>query len=247
MDLIELKQIGTDFKRHPWELVRSKILMYFVDKLFNEKVSLVDIGSGDAFIAKSLARKFPENTIIAIDNNYSNYIVHNITESGLRNISFLEDISSAGRKFNGAILMDVLEHIEKPEVVLVDLKNHLESNSFVFVTVPAWQFLFSRHDEELGHFKRYTCKDLKQMVEKSGYAVRNTGYFFQSLFIVRSVQRLFNRGYKQSTLYNWKGGRFITDLLKNLFWVEFKFSWYLSQVGIRIPGLTCYCICQPLP
>jgi 2-polyprenyl-3-methyl-5-hydroxy-6-metoxy-1,4-benzoquinol methylase len=248
MDLLELKQIGKNFKRHPWELARSKVLLFFVGKLFRGKGSLVDIGSGDGFMAKSVAGKFPQVNIIAVDSNYSNYIVHNITDSRLTNISFLEDIPSSPVTFDGAILMDVLEHIEKPEELLMDLKlHHLKSNSFVFLTVPAWQFLFSAHDEELGHFKRYNSKDVKQMVERAGYHVENTGYFFQTLFVVRSIQKLLNRGYKQSTLYNWKGSHFITSVVKNLFWMEFKFSWYLSQVGIHLPGLTCYCICQPLP
>ena len=152
------------------------------------------------------------------------------------------------------ILMDVLEHVEYPDILLKEVGGtlHIEKNSVFIITVPAYQGLFSKHDEILGHYKRYNRREISKLLEGEGFNVVRSGYFFTSLAIVRYFEKLTQKIFESNTLpkkgiYNWKGGKTITLLLKNLFLLEFKISWYLSKIGIYIPGLSCYCLCRKSP
>jgi 2-polyprenyl-3-methyl-5-hydroxy-6-metoxy-1,4-benzoquinol methylase len=250
MDLIEYKQVKGKFQRHPWERVRLSIAAYFIRKEFKKAKQIIDIGSGDAYIARGLAKKYGSTQFIAVDSNYNKEVLSTFNDKDVSNITYQTSLpgSEDQELFEGVILMDVLEHIEKPGALLTQLKNEIISkDATIFITVPAFQDLFTQHDTDLGHFKRYNRKQLIQLVEAAGFKVSTCGYFFFSLYVVRMLQKLSGKGIKASTLYNWKGGPFITGAIKNLFYVEFKFSYYLSQLGIHLPGLTCYCICKPLP
>ena len=45
------------------------------------------------------------------------------------------------------------------------------------MTVPAYAWLWSRHDELLGHRRRYTARALRRAAERGGYAVERLTYF----------------------------------------------------------------------
>jgi hypothetical protein len=47
----------------------------------------------------------------------------------------------------------------------------------LFVTVPAYAWLWSRHDELLGHRRRYTARALRQVAERAGFTVERLTYF----------------------------------------------------------------------
>jgi hypothetical protein len=145
--------------------------------------------------------------------------------------------------------MDILEHIEKPDRFLEEIKNlnKVTAATLFFITVPAFQSLFTRHDTILGHYKRYTRKELNQLLHTQGMQIKFSGYFFCSLLLVRAFQKIFKTDFSNEGLYAWRGRPFLTLLVTGIFWIEFKISWYLSRLGISIPGLTCYCLCRPLP
>ena len=51
------------------------------------------------------------------------------------------------------VLLDVLEHIDDDEKSLSILKNWAKNDATLLITVPAYQFLWTKHDE-LHHHKR---------------------------------------------------------------------------------------------
>jgi hypothetical protein len=51
----------------------------------------------------------------------------------------------------------------------------------VYVTVPAFQWLWSREDLESGHSRRYTLKTLSRVLEASGFTLEFGTYFFSFL------------------------------------------------------------------
>ncbi len=73
------------------------------------------------------------------------------------------------------ISMNVLEHIQ-------DDTNHLRSLSKIFpgarllLFVPAHPFLYSRMDQEAGHFRRYTKAGLRQLLKECGLMVDRLVY-----------------------------------------------------------------------
>jgi hypothetical protein len=247
MDLIEQKKItSAQFRRHPWEIARLHILLFLLRKQSSKKF-ILDVGSGDAFIAIELSKKFPDSKLVAVDINYDEQF---IKDSAKNNIAFLKHLNNlpANLPVDSLLLMDVAEHIERPEELLEDIKalKNISSSSQLIITVPAFQFLFNEHDIFLKHFRRYNRKQLNLLLHKEGFEIKYSGYFFFTLFVGRCFQKLLRLKQEQG-VHNWDGSKLITSIITTILLIDFKICWYLSRIGINLPGLSCYCICHPLP
>jgi len=254
MDLVEYKLIKEkSFRRHPWEQTRMQFLFYLLNRLHNKK-NFADTGSGDGYLASGIATRYPEARVTAIDINYTDELQKELNIAKPVNLRFTRDLNVIPDHppADAIILMDVLEHIEKPEELLKELLTlkAVNNETRFIITVPAFQQLFSIHDKNLGHYRRYNLKQLEQVLSPLSLRMENSGYFFNSLLPVRYLQKLFEKNKPvndKDSIHNWKGGPFITRILRTGFWIEFKITWYLARLGIKIPGLTCYCICRYAP
>ncbi len=87
-------------------------------------------------------------------------------------------------------LFDVLEHIESDNAFLLHAKELLTSDGRIIVTVPAYMWLWSPHDVEHQHFRRYTQKSLTAAFEEAGYQVEFISYWNCAMLIPASILRL---------------------------------------------------------
>lgn len=255
MDVKEFIAIqGQNFRRHPWEIVRSKVLTFWVSKS-KQQGKIVDIGSGDAFLADSIAQHYKSSEVYAVDSSYNDKTLTGISKNKSSNLHFYNKLSSASTHYgsiNIVVMMDILEHIEHPEMLLKEVLAlpGINQDTTILITLPAYQFLFSQHDKNLGHFKRYNIKVARKMLPEELFRVKYSGYFFNSLLLVRVFEVLKekitrNKNINGNSISTWKRRKWITRLISSLLWVEFKISWYLARMGIKLPGLTCYIICHP--
>ncbi len=74
-------------------------------------------------------------------------------------IGFLESIDEQ-EKFDVAIYIDVLEHIEHDTQQLATAMRYVKRGGHIIVLSPAYQWLFSPFDAAIGHYRRYTRKSL---------------------------------------------------------------------------------------
>jgi len=92
-------------------------------------------------------------------------------------------------------LFDVLEHIEDDADALRRLYAFLKPRGIAVITVPALPFLWSRHDEFFGHYRRYTRVTLQNVVShQTHFRIEKMTYFnfflFPAVFGVRLVRKL---------------------------------------------------------
>ena len=123
MDLVEYKLIKEKtFRRHPWELTRERFLHFLLNQSGVIK-NLADTGSGDGYLAASVAIRYPEAQVTAIDINYTNDLLEQLQQNKPANLFFTNDFHHipSDRPIDAILLMDVLEHIENPEMLLKDL------------------------------------------------------------------------------------------------------------------------------
>jgi len=93
-------------------------------------------------------------------------------------------------KFDSIYILDVLEHLENEVEILKTVKSYLKESGKILVTVPAFEFLWSQHDNFVHHMRRYTKDSLRKILEESGYTVERLSYFNSLLFPLALIQRL---------------------------------------------------------
>jgi hypothetical protein len=91
----------------------------------------------------------------------------------------------------------VIEHIENAHEFLVQAGNYLKNNGLVFITVPAYNFLWSNEDKDSGHYRRYTLKSMQRTLAGAGYNVIYSTYIFSVLplpiFLSRTLPSVLGR------------------------------------------------------
>lgn len=104
------------------------------------------------------------------------------------------DIEGEGR-FDAIVMHDVLEHIEDDAGAVEKLSILLKPGGLLLMSVPAMQSLFGRHDEQLGHYRRYSRSSLRRVLGGS-LEVRTVRYFgFLSIPIVWVFSKKLRREY----------------------------------------------------
>jgi ubiquinone/menaquinone biosynthesis C-methylase UbiE len=69
---------------------------------------------------------------------------------------------------------------------------------WLVVTVPAYGFLWSEHDEALHHRRRYTASELRNKITNAGFTVERSTYFITTLFFPILLFRIINNLTKKS-------------------------------------------------
>ena len=67
-------------------------------------------------------------------------------------------------QFDTILYIDVLEHIKNDNTELGDAVSLLNPNGYLIVLSPAFNTLHSKFDDAIGHYRRYTKKDLKSLI-----------------------------------------------------------------------------------
>ena len=176
-----------------WFKHRNNCIKTVIEKFASTK-TLFDIGGGNGYTAKALENADIQTVLVepGISGvlNAQKRGVKNLVCATLKNAKFRPDsIPNLG-------LFDVLEHIEDDSAFLHELHSVLQADGKLFITVPAFNFLWSEDDKLAGHFRRYTMSSLKKTALKAGFDVVYASYFFSVLtlpvFLLRTIPGFFN-------------------------------------------------------
>jgi len=89
------------------------------------------------------------------------------------------------------LLLDVLEHLFDPEVLLRDCREAFPGLRKIVITLPARQELWSNYDEAYGHYRRYSIPSANKLMQKASIPDFQVRYFFHSLYLLALLQKLF--------------------------------------------------------
>jgi len=78
-------------------------------------------------------------------------------------------------------IFDVIEHINDDDAFLLLLHELLIPNGRLYLTVPAYQWLWSVTDKNSGHFRRYSLPEILGKLKKNGFCIEYASYFFMLL------------------------------------------------------------------
>lgn len=222
MDIEKYHEMEKLEKFHWWFIYRQNILKFILKKYLSnldKNVKILDIGCGTGGNIQ-LLKEIYEN-IIGIDNN--DFALEYCKEKGLENIlkgNLPDSINVEDNSIDLILLFDVLEHIEEDEKSLSVLKNKLKNGGHILLTVPAFPFLWSEHDEGFHHKRRYKMKQLKKMLALLDFKIIKASYLYFLLFPLVFIMRLLKQIFKRySKMDDFK----LNNMFLNNFIVKFLF------------------------
>lgn len=169
--------------QHRNKVILSAIQHYAPDSLF------FDIGGGNGYIAKYLEEH--QIPTVLVEPGMEGAL--NARKRGLTNVvcSTFEDAGMKPNVCQAVGLFDVVEHIEDDLAFMKSIHSIMAVGGKVFITVPAHKILWSREDDDVGHYRRYKMKQIKKLLEKSGFKITYSTFFFSILpipiFLFRSI------------------------------------------------------------
>src|SRR5580692_12131164 len=104
----------------------------------------------------------------------------------------------ADDSFDLAVSLDVIEHLEDDLAALRELRRTIAPGGALLVTVPAYQWLWSGHDEINHHHRRYNRPTLLAAAQGGGWQLERFAHFNSLLLPVAIMLRALER-FKPST------------------------------------------------
>jgi hypothetical protein len=178
MDLKEISSVNPD--KHWYYLAKSHALNRKFHKYSLNAKIIGDIGAGDGFFIKNLPINKVNSSLFCIDTGYLNDQFKN-------NITYLREYNQ--NNLEALLFIDVLEHVQNDVALLKRYVGKSRNGSYFYITVPAFQSLWSGHDVFLEHVKRYTLRDIVSTVEKAGISVISAQYIFSFIFPIVWLKR----------------------------------------------------------
>ena len=100
-----------------------------------------------------------------------------------------DDSFRPGKQYSLILLLDVLEHIPDPGAALRRCESLLKPGGSLVVTVPAFNVAWTNHDVLNHHMTRYRRATLLPLLQKAGFKIEDSAYWFQWTFPVKLAQR----------------------------------------------------------
>lgn len=178
--------------RHWWFVGRRAILADIIElRVPKAEMEILEVGSGTGGNLAMLSRYGnvtgvePDEQARALSTAKS---VANVVDGRLPG-----ELHFAPESFDLLAAFDVLEHLDDDEGGLRASVACLKPGGKAVLTVPAFPSLWSYHDAQHHHKRRYTKKRFQDLITASGLEVEQISYFNTSLFLPAFLVRLLKR------------------------------------------------------
>jgi SAM-dependent methyltransferase len=190
--------------RHWWYRGRRRVIDLVLAKLgLPPQARILDAGCGSgrnmielsAFGAVTGIELSPTSVALARERG-----VGEVVEGSVLELPFEQD------SFDLAVSLDVIEHLEDDRGALRELRRVVAPGGALLVTVPAYQWLWSAHDEINHHHRRYNRRMLTRAATEAGWTCELTTHFNSLLLPAAIVMRALDRvrpGTTESSLDLW--------------------------------------------
>jgi SAM-dependent methyltransferase len=183
--------------RHWWYRGRRKVLERVVEDLrLPARARILDAGCGSGRNMVELAR---HGTVTGIELSETSVALARERRMGEVIAGSVLEMPFEADSFELAASLDVIEHLEDDLAALRELRRVVAPGGSLLVTVPAYQWLWSGHDEINHHFRRYTRRSLQRAGEEAGWQQVRTTYFNSLLLPAAVLLRVLDRFSRKTT------------------------------------------------
>ena len=140
---LPLFDLSKNFRKYQFDLIKE-----FVSG------NVAEIGPGNGIILRLYLDHCDKLDLFEPDKNL--YSKLNDKFSNYKKITVINDeLNTSSNIYDVILYLDVLEHIEDYEKEILKAHNALKKGGYLLINVPAFQFLYSDFDKDVGHFRRY--------------------------------------------------------------------------------------------
>jgi 2-polyprenyl-3-methyl-5-hydroxy-6-metoxy-1,4-benzoquinol methylase len=205
--------------------------------------TILDIGCSSGILIQDLISEgFKPDNIYGID--ISERAIDRSKALGLKHTQVMDAQNiELPQTFNVLIASDCLEHLREDTKALNNWYKLLKPKGKLIVFVPAYQFLWSNHDEVNMHYRRYTKSELKKKLETANFKIEKASYWNALLFSLIVIVRLLGKLFSSKTKNNEDGylklpigNRILYNILKfeNRLLLKMNFPFGVSTFCIAI-------------
>ena len=144
---------------------------------------VIEVGSGAGSFSKFLRGLKPtELTLIEPSKSMHTKLTENTHSTDTTKVTvlhgYLKTLSAkvARLKLDTAVYINVFEHIDDDQAEAKRVAKLLESGGHLIIFVPALQGLYSNFDKSIGHYRRYTKKDLRALCKAADLEIVRLRY-----------------------------------------------------------------------
>lgn len=163
------------YARHWWWRAREEVVVGEIAGIAREwndgARAILDVGCGDGFIFPRLAR-FGDVEGVEPDRR----LVTGRSERVIHTVPF--EAFTAAKRYSLILMLDVLEHLADPIGALRRCRDLLEPDGRLLLTVPAFEALWTAHDDLNHHVTRYRRATLRAVVDEAGLELDDARYLF---------------------------------------------------------------------
>tara|TARA_B100000131_G_C18107579_1_gene608478 strand:- start:1753 stop:2430 length:678 start_codon:yes stop_codon:yes gene_type:complete len=185
---------------------------YIFEKIYNKGISkeILDFGCGYGTFIDYLKKKF-NLEIIGYEIN-----PEAIEKLNTKRINTISSLEKNKENFDYIVSLNVLEHIKNDEKTIEDLNFLLKDSGILILYLPHSMKIWTDLDELVGHYRRYTRKDLFTKLEQAGFNIISWEYvdFIGWIALYLSKLLRINLNYEEKRLI--KYDKYIFKFLKYL-------------------------------
>jgi SAM-dependent methyltransferase len=183
--------------RHWWYRGRRKVLDRVIDGLrVPARAQILDAGCGSGRNMIEFAR---HGVVTGVELSETSVCLARKRDVGEVIEGSVLEMPFAEGTFDLAASLDVIEHLEDDLAALRELRRVVKPGGALLVTVPAYKWLWSGHDEVNHHHRRYTRRTLQRVGEEAGWRQVRTTYFNSLLLPAAILLRVLDRFSRKTT------------------------------------------------
>jgi SAM-dependent methyltransferase len=183
--------------RHWWYRGRRSVLEHVIaDLRLPARARILDAGCGSG---RNMVDFAGHGTVTGIELSPTSVSLARERDAGEVVEGSVLEMPFDADAFDFAASLDVIEHLQDDLGALRELRRVVAPGGALLVTVPAYQWLWSGHDEINHHHRRYTRRSLQRAGEQAGWQQVRTTYFNSLLLPVAILLRVLDRFSRKTT------------------------------------------------
>ena len=230
-------------EKHFWFRYRNNLIGKTIKGLIGsqKKPRILELGCGNGNVLREIEKRLPDSTLVGSElfeeglSRAKGRVRCELRQADIYNLPEWPAFDLIG-------LFDVLEHLPDDVAALKEIRKSLRPGGKLLITVPASMSLWSYVDVVAGHYRRYTCKTLKNALLEAGFQVPRNEPVMMPLYPAMWLSRKIGHFKKNMGFSKKNGDRHlanqelrISPLMNYLMGFVLNIECGLLNLGLRMP------------